>query len=439
METTMPRRPHLNLFNPDPVITKKSSFMLFPQFPVEIRLLIWKHALHRHRMIHIVLEKGGKQQRHDDDESNGLLNSLGRRVTGYHYKAIIDTRRPLLPDIMRVNREARDAVLSFYSTQLPCRFRPDKQSERTSVIHLNLDWDYLRVSYGKAHNIFFDFIHDLHAHDPKGRGLQHLVIEEPDYQTSVYNPSPPKRTFAEGPSLDAFRTTAVKDLKSLWFKCTPRGARALNVLDWRRVHVFNYGVPVFPSFTFFDAPVPDPRVGIARDLKKIGVSLHDPREGPLGWRVLLRDAGLRPEDMTTRGQVRDLDVRIMYASSEEDAVRNREDAARVLHEEDFRWLELQWWFHGWDTPAAGGRGGGNRPAGCFSTASGLQAKRPEFDGPEVLAAAPRPALGFWLFPVEAFGEIPGEEEEEEASSWLKVKWIWDLSSHRPELALADLC
>ncbi|KXH49886.1 hypothetical protein CNYM01_08079 [Colletotrichum nymphaeae SA-01] len=436
----MPRRPHLELFNPDPAITKEASFLLFQQFPMEIRLLIWKHALQRHRMIHITLEKG-KEQRQEQDERNVdgrkvFINSLGRQISGYHYQAIIDTRRPLLPDLMRVNREARDAVLSFYSTQLPRRFKPDKHSEITSTIRLNLDWDYLRISYGQAHGIFFDFIHDLRAYDPKGCGLQHLVVEGSDYRTSTHNPSPPKRTFAEGPSLDAFRATAGKDLKSLWFKCTPRGARALNVLDWRRAHVFNYGVPVFPSFTFFDAPLPDQRVGIARDLEKIGGSVYDPREGPLGWRKLLRDAGVRSEDMTNRGQGRDLDVRIMYASSEENSIHTREDAARVLHEEDFRWLELQWWFHGWDTPAAGGRAGGERPAGCFLTASGLQAKRPEFDGPEVLAAAPRPALGFWLFPVEAFGEIPGVEEE--TSSWLKVKWIWDLSPHRPELALVDL-
>ncbi|KXH35078.1 hypothetical protein CSIM01_04603 [Colletotrichum simmondsii] len=415
------------------------TFLLFQQFPVEVRLLIWKHALQRHRMIHIILEKENEQGQEEDgrnvDERDALINSLGRRISGNHYKTIVDTRQPLLPDLIRVNREARDSVLSFYSTQLPCRLRPDKHSEITSTIRLNLDWDYLQVSYGQAHGIFFDFIHDLRAHDPKGRGLQHLVVEGSDYRTSVHNSSPPKHTFAEGPSLDAFRTTVAKDLKSLWFKCTPRGARALNVLDWRHVHVFNYGVPVLPSFNFFDAPLPDPRAGIARDLEKIGGSVYDPREGPLGWQKLLRDAGVRPEDVANRGQDRYLDVRIMYASSEEDAIRTREDAARVLHEEDFRWLELQWWFHGWDMPATGGRAGGERPAGCFSTASGLQAKRPEFDGPEVLAAAPRPALGFWLFPVEAFGEIPGVEEE--TSSWLKVKWIWDLSPHRPELALAD--
>ncbi|UQC83074.1 uncharacterized protein CLUP02_08565 [Colletotrichum lupini] len=238
---------------------------------------------------------------------------------------------------------------SLNATSTASAFLPDLTSgiETISIIRLNLDWDYLRVSHGKAHTIFlFDFIHDLRAYDPKGRGLQHLVAEGSDYRTSTHNPSPLKHTFAEGPSLDAFRATAAKNLKSLWFKCTPRGARALNVLDWRRVHVFNYGVPVFPNFTFFDAPLPDPRVGIVRDLEKIGGTVYDPREGPLGWRKLLRDAGVRPEDVANRGQDRDLDVRIMYASSEEGSIRTREDAARVLHEEDFRWLELQWWFHG---------------------------------------------------------------------------------------------
>ncbi|OHE96472.1 hypothetical protein CORC01_08235 [Colletotrichum orchidophilum] len=336
--------------------------------------------------------------------------------------------------ILEVNKGAT-RVVPLYLAESPSGVSAvlPRLAENTEKIWNKLGSEGLKA---KAYSIFFDFIHDLRAHDPKGRGLQHLVTEEDDYRVPAHDTSP-KRTFVEGRALEAFRATAAKDLQSLWFKCTPRGARALSVLDWMRAHVFNYGVPVFPSFTFFEPPLPDPRDGISRDLQKIGGSGCDPREAPLGWRMLLRDVDLRPEDMEKEKGNRNLDVRIMYASGEEEGIRSRRDAARVLHEEDFRWLELQWWFHGWDLPAGGGRGGGDRPAGCFSTASGLQARRPEFDGPEVLAAAPRPALGFWLFPVEAFGEVP--EEDEEPRGWLKSKWIWDLSSHWPELALADVC
>ncbi|TIC95949.1 hypothetical protein CH35J_008653 [Colletotrichum higginsianum] len=197
------------------------------------------------------------------------------------------------------------------------------------------------------------------------------------------------------------------------------------------VNAFNYGFPVFPTFTFFDSPVKDPR-NISRDLRKVSGSTPDWREWPLGWRTLLRRLGIRPEDVEENASV---DVRMMIASDRQDEVRTREDAARVLHEEDFEWLQLQWWFRGWDRPQPGGGGGGDRPAGCFATASGLQPGLPELDGPEILAAAPPPALGFWLFPVEAFGEI---SDERDPGSWIRSKGVFDLSSHWPDLALVDV-
>ncbi|KAJ0162847.1 hypothetical protein CTA2_3931, partial [Colletotrichum tanaceti] len=341
----MPRRPHLDLFNPVLPNAGHIPFTSFPQLPAEIRLLVWKHALQRHRMIHVFLSTRVEEE--PDNGAKGaerysLCNGRGRSISGNQYDVVILARYALLPEnIMLVNKEARDAVLSFYPVQVPCLRK--LASDKDSVLRLNLDWDYLRITTAYALPYFFDFLHDLRAYDPRGRGLQHVVMDDNCFPApGVTSPLPA--------SLDARALVAVKDtitnLKTVWFKSTPRGGRTLDVLTRMQVNVFNYGFPVFPTFTFFDSPVKDPR-NISRDLRKVGGSASDWRERPLGWRTLLRKLGIRPEDVEEKASV---DVRMMIASDREDEVRTREDAARVLHEEDFEWLQLQWWFRGWDRP-----------------------------------------------------------------------------------------
>ncbi|GKT96176.1 pectinesterase precursor [Colletotrichum tofieldiae] len=430
-----PRRPHLELFNPALPKTDHRRFTIFAKLPTEIRLLIWKHALQRHRMLYVVLEtqaKRGAGTKAKAAERYSLLNALGRSVSGTHYNVVVLNRHALLPEnIAMVNKEARGTVLAFYSVQIPCHHKPivDSKSKLRPpkhVLRLNLDWDYLRVSAENAFLLFFDFLHDLRAYDPQGRGLQHLVMEDSCFR--IAEVSSLSSTHLDARALAAF-TATLTNLKTIWFKSTPHDGRALDVLTWMSVNAFNYSFPVFPTFTFFDPPLPDPR-NISRDLQRVGGSVSDWRERPLGWRLLLRKFGIRPEDVEGSP---DVDVRMMIATSREEDIRTREDAARVLHEEDFDWLRLQWWFRGWDSPQPGG--GGDRPAGCFTTASGMRPGLPEIDGPEVLAAAPRPALGFWLFPVEAFGEIC---EDKDPSLWTRSRGIFDLSSHWPDLALVDV-
>ncbi|CEJ92872.1 hypothetical protein VHEMI08500 [[Torrubiella] hemipterigena] len=53
-------------------------------------------------------------------------------------------------------------------------------------------------------------------------------------------------------------------------------------------------------------------------------------------------------------------------------------------------------------------------------------KNPPIEGPEELAKAVRPAIGFWIFPLEVLGDIEQSYPE---------KQTFPLSSHWPELAL----
>jgi hypothetical protein len=57
-------------------------------------------------------------------------------------------------------------------------------------------------------------------------------------------------------------------------------------------------------------------------------------------------------------------------------------------------------------------------------------KETPIKGPEDLVNAVRPAIAFWLFPVEAFGDPRGTRQRERA--------VLDMSDHWPELALSYL-
>ena len=62
------------------------------------------------------------------------------------------------------------------------------------------------------------------------------------------------------------------------------------------------------------------------------------------------------------------------------------------------------------------------------------------DSPENLKKAQMSVIGFWLFPVEAFGNVPDEHLENEDFKDIRwdMKLVLDLSKHRPQLGTYHL-
>ncbi|KAF6835934.1 pectinesterase precursor [Colletotrichum plurivorum] len=382
----MPRRPHLELFNPNPSASGDASFQFFQNLPAEIRIIIWSHALERNRLLRLVLERRRKSP---SAPRYTLLNSLGRPVTGNHYRVVLKAKAPFLSELMQVNRESRDVAGAFYTAQIPCYVETGSRREKT-VLRLNFDWDYLDIMAGSWwKEAYMDFIYDLRASDPRGRGLRHLVVDEIFGDEST---TPTKPSDFDSTALDAFKS-AMSNLESLWYMCVDEGGRAFDrPMHPNGMFSFNYAFPIFPAFTFFERPVRDPR-DISTCLTKNGDGMQHLALKPFGWALVLRNLGV---DLGPA-----VEVRIMVGSMKDD-VRTRAGASQHLHEEDFEWLRYQWWFRGWDRPEPRG-GGGSAPAGCMATVYGLTPVLPSFDGPEILAAAPRPAVGFWLFRPTAIG------------------------------------
>lgn len=426
----MPRRPHLELFNPDPSASDDASFQLFPDLPAEIRIVIWNHALQRNRLLRLVLERRCKSP---SAPRYTLLNSLGRPITGDHYRVVLKAKAPFLSELMRVNRESRDVAGAFYTAQIPCYVETGSRREKT-VLRLNLDWDYLDITASPWwKEAYMDFIYDLRASDPRGRGLRHLVVGE-TYSDGSMTPSGQfltnglmslKPSDFDATALDAFKSV-ISNLESVWYMCVDEGGRAFG---WPRhpngMFSFNYAFPVFPAFTFFERPVRDPR-DISTCLTKNWDGMQVSPLKPLGWTRVLRNLGINLD--------RAVDLRIMVGSAKNE-VRTRAGASQHLHEEDFEWLRYQWWFRGWDRPEPRG-GGGSAPAGCMTAVSGLNPVLPSFDGPEILATAPRPAVGFWLFPLEAFGIRPRGDTS--GNFRVDIQRMLDVDRYWPDLALAYL-
>src|ERR1700753_4476942 len=77
---------HLQAFNPDRSGCKaEPEFCLFPKLPTELRLVVWKYALERHRIIEVELG-GGLEQWANYRRGIDCSSTIGRSyvyINGY--------------------------------------------------------------------------------------------------------------------------------------------------------------------------------------------------------------------------------------------------------------------------------------------------------------------------------------------------------------------
>jgi hypothetical protein len=142
----------------------KGSFTLFPLFPVELRLKIWKLALHCPRVIKI----------RSDDTREYCTDGLGQPV----YRAKATAKHPSL---LQVNAESRAVALEVYKAMFAANFqgRP---------IYFDPDVDILYVKNIDA-MLSFLFSGMPHSPDDMTSKIQHLIVGgPPDYVNFMYLP-----------------------------------------------------------------------------------------------------------------------------------------------------------------------------------------------------------------------------------------------------------
>jgi hypothetical protein len=414
----MASQQHLQIINP--VLNESHSFPSFALLPAELRLDIWQLSLQRSRLITIELspDKHCQDQPQEIQSLFKTQNNLGKVISGTHYHVTAHGSQ-LLSKLLRVSSEARHATLKFYRVHLPCHFElGDRRGYGTLLF--NPEFDILHIQSGREIHDFVDFLHDLRAYDPLDVGLLNLALD----QNGIVNLPGINMSDLEFASRAAF-TDILENLRQVYFVCLENAGR-IYLGPRGGIHTvtgfeFHRSRPIMSTIPTFDRIAQDPRNGMTRDLSRVFVGTSDPRQMSCRWHLLL-------DTWQIRHPHRGPEYRFLVANGwgggriakKAKKIFDRDSAAEWLRQEEERWAAGQ------ERHAASIlRRGGKLPV----------------ENPEDLEHAPRPAIGFWLFPIEALGPMPGPEvllnPHDNGFTW-ESKRVVDMRQHWPELCLASM-
>ena len=398
-----------------------SSFPKFSLLPTELRLLIWKYVLQQHRLISItVVDKAHQAPRKSRSVQSSTRNSLGNVVSGECYKLQIATYHMLTP-LLRANCESRGAALEFYRVHIP--YDRGSHGERRYIC-FNPEFDYIHLVPEGFPEILASFVHDFKAYDPRSVGILYLGVGvgkphdlelpmgEPRISVNGTSYSTNAVLCITDPSnltslvLSTFQTT-LANLRRVFFHNVARwdSRMMFDSLDMQEVR-FNRSYPICAVSEAFDFVGPDPRP-IDADLDRVAIG-WDPRSVPCLWRQMESRFGITRKSETTE---------FVYHISgplfgKHPAIHSRNGAAASLQGEKEAWRS------GWEK------------GGLFA-----RFKYEDPDTLEKLKNAPISAFGFWVLPLDAFGEIP--ERDFEGIRW-ESKMVVSLEKHRPQLGVFRL-
>ena len=173
---------------------------------------------------------------------------------------------------------------------------------------------------------------------------------------------------------------------------------------------YNRSYPLNSLCETFDLIESDPRP-IDADLSPISVG-WDPRSMLCLWREMERNFHVH------RSRFVDFQFLITsptFGRSDNMDIVTRADANIYLQREEELWRS-KW-----------AEGGLYQRMGVFTNP----------DTPEAREKAPLPVIGFWLFPIDAFGDVPELNKPFENIEW-ETKMVADVTKHRPKLGVFRL-
>ncbi|OAQ85238.1 hypothetical protein VFPFJ_07627 [Purpureocillium lilacinum] len=407
---------HLEIINPSHGEGPKAAFGSFLKLPVELQLAIWNLALKRNRLLEIEIRSLADLA--SEDEEGSPPCTAARKsyemssFTGY---GVVIRGVQLNSVLFSVSHEVRRLALDFYRVHLPCLAPAHNEYSREppvqKLLYFNPEHDYVRP-YSNTYDapLVMDFIHDLKAHDPRHVGLVNMGVGS--FDLGHYH------MLADED--DAHRKAVLADTISqlrevIWMADSDYG-RGINgpmddlqgFSDVNGVGVrFNHSMPIKPLNVAFDLLDKDPRP-IGPELEFVATCSGNPRRFHIPWEDLMRRCRINgPNDNQREPRTRILFSYTPWPYGEQ--IVDSESARRFVKKEEERWLDMQ---RSWDSSVT------------------QHASKVPIEGPEELARATRPAIGFWLFPAEALGPIDG--------NMLDMKVVFDLREHWPQLALSEL-
>ncbi|KAM0552412.1 hypothetical protein ACHAPJ_007972 [Fusarium lateritium] len=390
-----------------PSAHEPQQFTLFPRLPPEIRRKIWHTSLQYQRIIKVYLRMHLVFVAHC--RTNGVPGPpLVPRQDDPVYYPVVQGRQTL-SKLYRVNRESRAAALSFYRVHLPCwltKGAAKKHLWTPGTVYYNPEYDFLHIEQDDM--FIVDFVQKLKVdYDPRHVGLRNLALCSNQlcgsygHGLSLIEPST-----ISPESMQVFKDVLF-GLDQVWFVSIQINSRlqAGRTIGWPSIITpfFDRSFPITATPLSFDRIGADPR-SIGKDLSNLHVLR--PRYLFYRWQDTLEKLDIK---------LPNVQYRYLLAFSPNDAsdiIYDYDGAVRWLKKEDDIWT-------------------GNYKRDSAFSCLNLEtpaAELPEFRD-EDLNAAVRPAIGFWLFPVDAFYD--GTEQTECDNALSK----WDVKDHWPELAL----
>ncbi|RSM04604.1 hypothetical protein CEP52_006767 [Fusarium oligoseptatum] len=315
----------------------------------------------------------------------------------------------MLSKLLRVNKEARGAALSFYRVHLPCWLTKGASRSDDLVsgtIYFNPEYDFLHIKQESMD--MMDFFYDLKfKYDPQHIGIRNLALCRRTLDNhGRLAPLPPSSDNPE--AKEAFKDI-MSQLDEVFFVSVQNIARMVLGRDTGALALyetsFNRSFPITAMALNFDRISRDPRRA-EEDFKSLTIMVS-PRYLYTAWLETMEAMGIKP--FKTK-------YRILLTFRPWDRVYNEEDARKWVQKEDEIWN---------DTYVSNG------PFSKIDWKTTAGSSLPKFRD-EDLDKAVRPTFGFWLFPVDAFDD---GSESESHSNYISS---WDVSEHWPELALLRL-
>lgn len=384
-----------------------ASFPLFPRLPADVRYLIWEKALSHERLLRIAVQVVAKEKKSTTNSAN-TCRRLHRPGKGYH---IILKERQAISKLFCVTSESRRAALSFYRVHLPCRYDRGGQMEENGTLYLCPELDIVEIETNEnskqSARGFASFAQDVWTHDPRRIGLVNLSIPATYFINA--NVGGKIRLAEQGQS--SLLRQVIFRLERVIFSqrhIVQRMIHPITFLYPGGGFKMNRSVPITPSITRFNRLPTDPRP-IEEELKKMHVGYHLPHRAVRAWFRLLRRLRLQENQLK-------IDYRFLLSHESHSSLRicNRGDANNWVQEEDKKWKEI------------------------------LKEKRKRYkerareETPAELAKAPRPAMGFWMFPLESIGALPGIDKCRLLEPRGRSRGFLDMSKYSPQLCLSQL-
>jgi hypothetical protein len=411
----MSPHPPFPIFN-SPITKEDKVFHVFPRLPKELRLLIWRHTLHRERIITLHLTDPDVEDCAPDTERilRGTPVSKWCKHTGRYITTI--EGHQVLSKCLRVCRESRAETLAFYRVQIPCRFvrKPKNAGDLFSFItpekmfknnlegltapgtfYFNPEWDFINITcFPDANALIPPFLHNLRSrYDPRGIGLCNLLIKSPYNFHNIGGLEPEKLSQHFRESVEqTFRQLheVIIHVSTVAGRLNLGMGFGISSDTW-----FNRSLPISTNIPAFVRLPVDPR-NISNDLAKLYMGCRDWRTNLDTHNRLLSRLGILPTEVTTQCKFM-LSIDGFASLSE---VRSREDAQLWL-KEDYE----KFWLKRYEQPA------------CDLTV---------FDGQEYIMDV-HPAFGFWLFPLETGVNVTQSSREHD---------FFDMRACVPQLGLS---